>query len=210
MRQYHDRPQYSPQGLEVPRVLRRFEIYTMAEGVAAGKGTRTGGGLPALRGVHPRDDPLGGGKQPLRRSTSRWCGNTGTNRPRRTSATWCIRSTPTFLDRYLLNDCPERIVGHNPVGRRRSRGLHVRRPDVSDARRHAQGGPVRPGGPRGPTEVVHRGPARAGRVPKPACSCPSSNRTRSAWPGSMASRRMLPPSQWTHVWELGFESGRSL
>jgi hypothetical protein len=113
-----------------------------------------------------------------------------------------------ILDRYLLNDCPERIVGNSPLGDGTLVG-------------YACDGPVylmRDGmrkvvlfGLEGPdeeqTSFIESLRSLAGSEDGVVLSVVEPNTFGVAWFDGVTP--MLPPSQWTHVWELGFESAEA-
>ena len=196
------------QGMGVPRVLRRFEIYTMARRVPPGQECsqleeafrRCGDFIPEMtHSVVGKNLPT---------STSTWCGSTAMSHRRRTSATWSIPFHANILDRYLLNDCPERIVGNSPLGDGTLVGYSCDGPVylMHDGMRK-----VVLFGLEGPTTeqeaFIESLRGLAGSEDGVVLSVVEPNTFGVAWFDGVTP--MLPPSQWTHVWELGFVSAEA-
>jgi hypothetical protein len=113
-----------------------------------------------------------------------------------------------ILDRYLLNDCPERIVGNSPLGDGTLVGYACDGPVylMHDGMRK-----VVLFGLEGPDEeqqsFIESLRSLAGSEDGVVLSVVEPNTFGVAWFDGVTP--MLPPSQWTHVWELGFESAEA-
>jgi hypothetical protein len=113
-----------------------------------------------------------------------------------------------ILDRYLLNDCPERIVGNSPLGDGTLVGYACDGPVylMHDGTRK-----VVLFGLEGPdeeqTSFIESLRSLAGSEDGVVLSVVEPNTFGVAWFDGVTP--MLPPSQWTHVWELGFESAEA-
>ncbi len=113
-----------------------------------------------------------------------------------------------ILDRYLLSDCPERIVGSSPLG---DGGLVGYACDGPIYLLHSGMRKVVLFGLEGPEDQLGSfmedlrslAETEAGVV----LSVIEPNTFGVAWFDGVTP--MLPPSRWTHVWELGFESGEA-
>jgi Stress responsive A/B Barrel Domain len=110
-----------------------------------------------------------------------------------------------ILDRYLLNDSPERLVADSPLGDGVLVGYACDRPVF------AMGAGVRKvvllglgGHAERRAEVIAELRGLGDTIPGAVLSVVEPNTMGVAWFDGV--NPILPPSPWTHVWELGFES----
>jgi hypothetical protein len=113
-----------------------------------------------------------------------------------------------ILDRYLLNDCPERIVGNSPLGDGTLVGYSCDGPVYlmhDGMRKVVLFGLEGPDGEQ--KSFIESLRSLAGSQDGVVLSVVEPNTFGVAWFDGVTP--MLPPSQWTHVWELGFESAEA-
>ena len=191
----------------VPRVLRRFEIYTMADGAPPEKVReleeafrRCGDFIPEM--TH---SVVGNNLSDI---DVQMVWEHGYESPEAYQRYMVHPFHANILDRYLLNDCPERIVGASPLGDGTLVGYACDGPTylLRDGMRK-----VVLFGLEGPEEgqkaFVEDVRALAGSEDGVILSVIEPNTFGVAWFDGVTP--MLPPSQWTHVWELGFESAEA-
>jgi hypothetical protein len=191
----------------VSQVLRRFEIYTMADGAASDKVLeleeafrRCGEFIPEM--IHSVV-----GKN-LSDMDVQMVWEHGYESPEAYQRYMVHPFHANILDRYLLNDCPERIVGNSPLGDGTLVGYSCDGPVylMHDGMRK-----VVLFGLDGTGEQVEsfltalRGVADSEEGV--TLSVVEPNTFGVAWFDGVTP--ILPPSQWTHVWELGFSSAEA-
>jgi hypothetical protein len=177
-------------------VLRRFEIYTMADGTAPEKVLELEEAFRRCGDFIPELTHSVVGKN-LSEVDVDMVWEHGYESPEAYQRYMVHPFHANILDRYLLNDCPERIVGNSPLGDGTLVGYTC----------------------DGPTYLILEGPdeqqqsfiealrSLAGSEAGVVLSVVEPNTFGVAWFDGVTP--MLPPSQWTHVWELGFESAEA-
>jgi hypothetical protein len=185
-------------------VLRRFEIYTMAEDAPPDKVLELEEAFRRCGEYIPEMTHSVVGKN-LSSLDVQMVWEHGYESPEAYQRYMIHPFHANILDRYLLNDCPERIVGNSPLGDGTLVGYSCDGPvylmhdgmrkvvlfglEGSDAQVETFLGALR--GVADAQEGV-------------TLSVVEPNTFGVAWFDGVTP--MLPPSQWTHVWELGFVS----
>jgi hypothetical protein len=182
-------------------MLRRFEIYTLAAGVSPDKVRdldeafrRCGEFIPELThsvvGTNLSDQPI------------HMVWEHSYESPEAYQRYMVHPYHANVLDRYLLNDCPERIVTESVLGDGVLVGYVCESPIYYMKEGVRKVVLLGLSGPSGGlmSELRHLADTVEGVV----LSVVEPNTMGVAWFDGVSP--ILPPSQWTHVWELGFES----
>lgn len=185
-------------------MLRRFEIYTMREGVSDAEFEEL---EEAFRGCGSYIDELVHSVvgRNLSEANVQMVWEHGYGSPEAYQRYMVHPYHANILDRYLLNDSPERIVADSPLGDGTLVGYTCDGPTylLEDGMRK-----VVLFGLQGSTADQDAFIASlrdvAGAVDGTALSVVEPNTFGVAWFDGV--NPILPPSQWTHVWELGFSS----
>jgi len=191
----------------VRKVLRRFEIYTMAKGAPSDKVLELEEAFRRCGEFIPEMTHSVVGKN-LSDIDVQMVWEHGYESPEAYQRYMVHPFHANILDRYLLNDCPERIVGNSPLEDGTLVGYSCDGPVylMHDGMRK-----VVLFGLEGSDDEVEAflGVLRglAGTQKGVTLSVVEPNTFGVAWFDGV--NPILPPSQWTHVWELGFESAEA-
>jgi hypothetical protein len=187
--------------------LRRFEIYTMAEGAAPEKVVELEEACRRCGDFIPELTHSVVGKN-LSDVDVQLVWEHGYASPEAYQRYMVHPFHANILDRYLLSDSPERIVGGNPLGDGALVGYTCDGPVyvMKDGMRK-----VVLFGLEGPEEeqrsFIEALRGLAGSEDGVVLSVLEPNTFGVAWFDGVTP--FLPPSRWTHVWELGFESAEA-
>jgi hypothetical protein len=188
----------------VRQVLRRFEIYTMGEGVAPEKVLELEEAFRGCGDFIPEVIHSVVGRN-LSEAPVQMVWEHAYESPEAYQRYMVHPYHANILDRYLLNDCPERIVAASPLGDGTLVGYTCDGPVYymnDGVRKVVLFGLEEPAEEQDSFIDALRGVA--GSDEGVTLSVIEPNTFGIAWFDGVTP--ILPPSQWTHVWELGFSS----
>ncbi len=188
-------------------MLRRFEIYTMSEGAAAEKERALESAFRRCGDFIPEMLHSVVGKN-LSDARVQMVWEHAYESPEAYQRYMVHPFHANILDRYLLNDCPERIVADSPLGDGTLVGYSCEGPVYfmdHGLRKVVLFGLEGTAEQQGSFVEALRGLATI--QDGVTLSVVEPNTFGVAWFDGVTP--ILPPSQWTHIWELGFSSAET-
>jgi hypothetical protein len=187
-------------------VLRRFEIYSLAEEARPGDVQRLEEACRTCQQFIPEVNHSVVGKN-LSNQPIHLIWEHSYDSPEAYQRYMVHPDHANILDRYLLNDSPERVVTNSPlfdgvlVGYTCTEPVYYLKQGV---RKLVLFGLDGPDAGRKRPEFIDALRNLAGTEPGAVLSVVEPNTMGIAWFDGVTP--ILPPSRWTHIWELGFES----